>query len=89
MEGKKKVLVVEDEASVHDMYRRQMGERIEFLSARSIEEGEQLFAEHQGQFDAIVMDACVPGDRPTTGPLVERFRAAFAGPIIATSGMEK
>ena len=34
---------------------------------------------------AIVMDACVPGDKPTTPPLVWKFRQSFTGPIIAVS----
>ena len=38
---------------------------------------------------AIVVDACVPGEVPNTGPLVREFRKKFTGPIIAASSVKK
>ena len=81
----KKVLVVEDEEEVQGRYKQQLGSKVVLISALSIEEAEEQFAANP-DIDAIVMDACVPGDRPTTRPLVRMIRGTFAGPMIATSG---
>ncbi|MEK7645673.1 MAG: hypothetical protein AAB374_00995 [Patescibacteria group bacterium] len=56
------------------------------VSAFSIEEAEEQFAANP-DIVAIVMDACVPGDRPTTPSLVQKLRSTFTGPMIAASSM--
>lgn len=79
-----KVLVVEDDLSIHELYRRALSGKVEMLHATTIEEAETLFAAHS-DISAIIMDACVHGSKPTTQPLVTFFRKTFHGPMIAAS----
>ena len=82
----KKVLIVEDSAGWQEIWKRELSDLPDtyLLSALSIEEAERLFRAN-GPFDVIVMDACVPGDEPTTPPLVWMMRETYNGPIIACS----
>ena len=80
----KKVLIVEDEECKYDGWRRELDSKVVLLFAPSIEEAEEQFATNP-DIAAIVMDACVPGDSPTTPPLVRKFRQTFMGPMIAIS----
>lgn len=81
----KKVLVVEDDRWRHSQWRIGLdGKEVLFVSALTISEAEKLFAENP-DIVAIIMDACVPGSRLTTEPLVKKFRETFAGPMIAAS----
>lgn len=84
----KTVLVVEDDGFHHKRWQRALGDDVVLLSAFSIPQAEQLFLENPNP-DAIVMDACVPGDKPTTIPLVKAIRIHFSGPIIAASADPK
>lgn len=61
------------------------GKGIEVLNAFTVEGGAELFKTNP-DIKAVVMDACVPGDEPTTLPLVLEFRKTFTGPMIAISG---
>jgi len=79
-----KVLVVEDDAYWQNRWRTQIGNRVMILSAYTLKEAQYLFKEHP-DIAIIAMDACVPGGRPTTPPLVEWMRKEFSGPIIAMS----
>ncbi|MBU2595668.1 response regulator [Patescibacteria group bacterium] len=81
-----KVLVVEDDLEWHRRWEKMLEGRVVILSAFSIKEAEEQFALHP-DFSAIVMDVCVPGDDPTTPPLVRKFRETFKGPMIAVSSM--
>lgn len=80
----KKVLIVDDEEFWQDYWRKELGEKVVMVSARTIKEAEEQFAANP-DIVAIVMDACVPGDRPNTPPLVRKFRETFSGPMIAIS----
>ena len=80
----KKVLLVEDDRFMHEWLSDKLNGKVELISAFSIEEAEQQFAANP-DIAAIVMDACVPGNRPTTPPLVRKFRETFTGPMIAAS----
>jgi len=85
----KKVLIVDDMEQYHRSWKRglkDLGSDALVLSAFSIEEARKLFNENP-DIDAIVMDACVPGNEPTTQPLVREFRETFKGPIIAVSSL--
>jgi hypothetical protein len=84
-EALKKVLIVEDSRGWQSDYARQLNGRVQILAALTIKEAEELFAANP-DINAIVMDACVPGDSPTTPPLVRKIRETFAGPMIAASG---
>ncbi|MDP1833436.1 MAG: response regulator [Candidatus Moranbacteria bacterium] len=82
-----KVLVIED----HDGYFRRINEelngKVEVLRATTLEEGEDLFRRNT-DIDLIIMDACVPGDRPNSMSLVRKIvQAGFTKPIIACSGL--
>ena len=82
----KKVLIVEDEEYKYDEWRRVLDDKVVLLFAPSIEEAEEQFTANP-DLAAIVMDACVPGDSPTTPPLVRKFRESFTGPMIAISSL--
>lgn len=81
-----KILVVDDTKHWHFRWREELGDKVLIVSAFSIEEAREHFAANP-DIVAIVMDACVPGDRPTTLPLVEEFRRTFKGPIVAVSSI--
>ena len=80
-----KVLIVEDSVQWHKTYVRALaGKNIQILSALTIEQAEEMFTSNP-DIKAVVMDACVPGDDPTTLPLTKKFRETFSGPMIAIS----
>lgn len=80
-----KVLLVEDDPAYREIIISDLkGKPLVILEAESIEKAEKLFAENP-DVAAILMDACVPGNHPTTLPLVEKIRETFQGPIIAIS----
>lgn len=80
----KKVLLVEDMKIVHDGLKKMLGDKISLLSAFTIEGAKKLFEENT-DIDAIVIDACVPGEEINTIPLVREFRKEYNGPMIAIS----
>lgn len=80
----KKVLILEDERYWWEVWRKNLDGKINLLFASSVERAKEMFAENP-DLDAIVVDACVPGDYPNTQPLVREFRKTFRGPIIAIS----
>lgn len=84
--GKPKVLIVEDDSQWHRIYKRGLGDFCEVIIAETVEAGERLFAENQNTA-LIIMDACVPGDEPTTLELTRKIRETFKGPMIGTSSM--
>jgi CheY-like chemotaxis protein len=87
MDKRPTVLCVEDGLDFQASYRQRLGERVTVLQATTLKEGFDLFRAHT-DIGLIIMDACVPGDRPNTEPLVQHIRASgFHGPIIATSSM--
>jgi DNA-binding NarL/FixJ family response regulator len=83
-EALKKVLIVEDSQGYQRDYARALTGKVEILAALTIDDAEDLFVENP-DISAIVMDACVPGDDPTTPPLVRKIRETFTGPMIAAS----
>ena len=83
-----KVLIVEDSFPIQRFYREKLDGQCYVISAHSVKDGEMLFRMHP-DVAAIVMDACVPGETPTTQPLVKHIRRTFSGPIIAASGSEE
>ncbi|MDP2668341.1 MAG: response regulator [bacterium] len=84
MPKKCKVLVVEDKERYQYGWADALGEKIEVLHAFTIEEGRRLF-DANPDIDAVVMDACVPGNEPNSIPLVKYIRKSFKGPVIAAS----
>ena len=82
----KKVLIVEDDESYHEEWVQALKEKVESIHAYSVEEGERLF-ESNPDIALVIMDACVPGDSPTTESLVKKIRQSFSGPIIAASSV--
>lgn len=81
-----RVLIVEDKEEVQARYKGYLPE-LEIVSALTIPDALQAF-EDNPNFDAIVMDACVPGDTPNTISLVMHFRDTYEGPMIAASSEE-
>lgn len=56
------------------------------IEASSIKEAEAMF--NCFRFDAIVMDACVPGSKINTLELTKTISTRFKGPLIAISSSE-
>ncbi len=84
MPQKPKVLIVEDDPVYQDMYARRLQGKVEILRAMTLEDGELLFAENP-DVALVVMDACVPGQKLNSIPLVRKIRKTFKGPILAAS----
>lgn len=83
---RKVVLVVEDKIRYLNLIVAALGQDVECLEAMTIPEAEELFAANRDRIDAIILDACVPGDDINTVPLLRLFRSSgFAGPIVASS----
>lgn len=82
----KKVLIVEDDFGLQASWKRDLESSVILFAADSINAAEKLFTENQ-DIDLVVMDACVPGDSPTTIPLIHKIRETYKGPMIATSSI--
>lgn len=80
----KKILLIDDMDIVHDSLREKLNGNVEIISAKTISEAKQLFQENPN-VDAIIMDACVPGEEINTLPLVREFRETYSGLMIAIS----
>jgi CheY-like chemotaxis protein len=81
-----RVLVVEDD----DVWQRKIADMLSghtVVSANTIEEAYEAL---KGvSFDIILMDACVPGEKPNTMSLVTDIRGfGFTGPMVAISSIE-
>ncbi len=83
---KLKVLIVEDDAQWQRIYKRELNEICEVIIAETVEAGERLFAANPN-VTLIIMDACVPGDEPTTLELTQKIRKTFKGPMIGASSV--
>lgn len=79
-----KVLVVDDQRTFHMIARERLNGMVRSLHARTIEEAQSLY-ETNPDVRVIVMDACVPGNTPTTHHFVRELRKSFRGPIIGCS----
>lgn len=84
------ILIVEDKESEQTLMayrlRKVFGESLVLLQAETLSEAVELFRSHHASLDLIILDACVPGDKPTTIPLVRMWRAGgFTKPMIAAS----
>ena len=84
----KKILVVEDDGYYFSVIKEGLEGKVEILRAIMVEQAEKIF-EKTPDFDLIVMDACVPGSKVTTIPLVEKIiKSGYNKPIIASSANE-
>ena len=83
---KKTVLIIEDDKTKYVEWEKQFENKVKLIFANSISEAENQFTSNP-TLDAIVVDACVPGDTPNTTPLVRKFRQTFTGPMIAISSL--
>lgn len=81
-----KVLIVDDLDYMHQLWRDILEDQVQVISAMTIDEAEKIFAQHS-DLALIAIDACVPGTRINTLPLVERWRHNFDGPMIAISSL--
>lgn len=82
------VLIVEDQPDYWRMIRRDLLQSGLFSSvevARSLFEAEKLFKDAEEPFTAILMDACLCGEKPDTLELSSEMRRKFYGPIVAMS----
>lgn len=84
----KKVLIVEDNDLYYKIAEKGLAGKVEIMRAKILSEGRKLFQKNP-DVDLIIMDACVPGYRPNTMPLVEEIvGSGYDKPIIASSGEE-
>lgn len=82
------VLIVEDDRQVQMAFGRFLQNKIDLsiLRAYTVEEGIDLFEQHQSRIKLIAMDGHVPSQDKTTFALVQLIRAnGWKGPIIAMS----
>lgn len=84
----KKILIVEDDQNWSGIIRRGLGDKVLVIQAFTTEEAETVFQKNP-DLALILMDACVPGDRPNTMFLVKKMRKTFSGPIIAISSLSE
>ncbi len=83
----KKVLVVEDYDPYYATVEKGLAGKVELMRAETLSEGRKLFQENP-DVDLIIMDACVPGDKPNSMPLVaEIVESGYDKPIIASSSI--
>ena len=81
------VLVVEDEKEFHRIFRTRLKGRVTLIVASDLDEAYHLFIANPN-FAAIVVDACVPGNRPNALWLVvELRRLGYQGPMVAISSL--
>ncbi len=85
--NKPTILIVEDGESYQNRYARELADHANILAAYNIHDAERLFEENKGNISLIVMDACVPGDSPTTLGLTREFKKTFEMPMIAASSI--
>jgi len=81
------VLIVDDDNDIHSMFGRRFERaQIAVVSARSLDEAEQIINERLNDFSCILVDGCLNGDYPDTRPLIEMIvERGFKGPLIAMS----
>jgi len=80
-----KVLVVEDQYGYFEQIKSGLDGKAEVLHAATLDKADELFFANP-DIDVVIMDACVPGDDPSSMPLVEKIRGSgFQKPIIACS----
>ena len=84
---KKKVLVVDDDKSIHEFLATRMKDKVVLLKALTLQQGEELFNANP-DISVVVIDACVPGNQPNSQWLVRKIRKTFVDlPIIAISSV--
>jgi len=83
-----RILVVEDTSELVSVWKRQIASKkfeARIVWAASVQRAEEEFTQNP-DFDAIIMDCCVPGNQPTTLNLTKMIRQrGFTNPIIAKS----
>jgi DNA-binding response OmpR family regulator len=81
-----KVLLIEDNVPMQKLWKKLLREKpVEVISAYTIDEAREEFKANP-DVNLIVVAGCIPGVILNTEPLVRDLRAAFTGPMIATSG---
>ena len=81
---KTKVLIIEDHEGLQKSYKRALKEKVEIIQAFTINEAEKLLIANP-DIGLISLDACVPGNKINTLPLLKKIKEVFHGPIIAAS----
>jgi len=81
----KKVLLVEDYENWIRLIKTQLSEKVEVITAETIQKAYKLFKANP-DIKLVIMDACVPGSTPNTMNLIEDIiKDGFTNPIIAMS----
>lgn len=84
-----RVLIVEDDPYCIRAYIEALRKNgFEFAVAESVVFAEKAFCKHDGQFAAVIMDACLDSSHPNTLTLTRKLREEYGyeGPIVAASG---
>ncbi len=87
MQGLPKILVVEDERDLAELYQQAIGEKALVLIAFNTDEAVLLHRDNPG-LDGIMMDGDLPGEHDSI-ELVLEWKRSFAGPFAAISGGSK
>ncbi len=84
-----KVLLIEDDEFYSEFIKADLEKGgVVVLLSTTLNGGYELFNKHSDSIDLIIMDACVPGDRPNSMPLVRTIiESGYSKPIIACSSM--
>lgn len=85
MAAKKKILIIDD-APYLGVLSTLFADDAEVDHVLSIPEAETILPSI-GKYDAVFLDACIPGSSVNTLPLLEKIRSVYPGRVIACSGM--
>jgi len=85
MESRIKVLIVEKERRLHNLWGQMLGQKIEVLRAENLEEAGEMFSANS-DIKAVVIIGHT-SDYLDTLPLVRVIRQSFKGPMIAASNV--
>lgn len=85
----KKILVIDDDVLIHELFQYEIGDHFCIESARTIIEAQEKLKNLEA-YDAILIDGCVPGDRLNTLPLIDYIvQHKYDKPLVAISSYSK
>ncbi len=67
-----RILAIDDEDCNHQYFQSALrNSRIEIISAKTLAQGREFYDKYKGEFDFILMDACVESHQPDSMPLID------------------
>lgn len=83
-----KVLIVESGNRWQENFVSWLSDKFTLIQTRTTSEAKKLFRANP-KLDAIVVNAYLPGEKPTAQDLVKMMRETFQGPIIGISSRKQ